>query len=349
MKKAFLIFLFVGFCFAEEESEPEPTLQYLTEMVEEIKKKATTWEPMDPKKNPFRKYTKKQLELALGIPETDSKTMNESRTTVKESFIPPELFSFTTLGAEEGIAKTTATAYNLPENYNWMEQSGYKECMPPVGRQGICGNCYAFTSSTVFSVRYCIAKAKKSGGVKTMIEFSPQDLTSCNVLTNQCSGGSGDYAHQFMEDYGITTEACQPYLEEKNTGTKATPCNPTSCNPTSKARFEKYFCKKGTSIQLTGRDQMKYEIWKYGPIYASMTVYEDFVNYKDGIYKRVSGNSMGGHAIVLLGWGKQDNVEYWYARNSWGDQWGMQGYFNIDMNDPISKVVDYGYYCIPEV
>lgn len=44
----------------------------------------------------------------------------------------------------------------------------------------------------------------------------------------------------------------------------------------------------------------------YGPVVAGLTMYEDFYNYKSGIYHRVSGDAMGGHAMKVLGWGKDD-------------------------------------------
>lgn len=41
-----------------------------------------------------------------------------------------------------------------------------------------------------------------------------------------------------------------------------------------------------------------------GPITASMSVYEDFLTYKSGVYTHKTGKNLGGHAIKLLGWGK---------------------------------------------
>ena len=38
----------------------------------------------------------------------------------------------------------------------------------------------------------------------------------------------------------------------------------------------------------------------------------------------------GGHAIVLFGWGETpQGVKYWWGRNSWGPEWGLQGLFKI--------------------
>lgn len=50
-----------------------------------------------------------------------------------------------------------------------------------------------------------------------------------------------------------------------------------------------------------------------GPMMVGLTVYEDFMNYKSGIYKYTTGNPVGGHAIKLIGWGHEAETGdlYW--------------------------------------
>lgn len=55
---------------------------------------------------------------------------------------------------------------------------------------------------------------------------------------------------------------------------------------------------------------------------TGFTVYGDFFNYKSGIYKHVSGNMAGGHAVKILGWGQENDTKYWICANSWGTSWG---------------------------
>jgi len=58
-------------------------------------------------------------------------------------------------------------------------------------------------------------------------------------------------------------------------------------------------------------------------------VYEDFMNYKSGVYKHVTGTFQGNHDVKVLGWGTEGRVNYWLAANSWGPDWGENGFFRI--------------------
>lgn len=63
-------------------------------------------------------------------------------------------------------------------------------------------------------------------------------------------------------------------------------------------------------------------------------VYHDFFNYKSGVYHHVSGELAGGHAVKILGWGTdEEGTDFWICCNSWGPEWGENGFFRIKMNE----------------
>ena len=54
------------------------------------------------------------------------------------------------------------------------------------------------------------------------------------------------------------------------------------------------------------------------------------MSYRGGVYRRKSSNLLGGHAVKIVGWGKDtDGTEYWIVANSWNTTWGEQGFFRI--------------------
>lgn len=66
-----------------------------------------------------------------------------------------------------------------------------------------------------------------------------------------------------------------------------------------------------------------------GPVEVAFDVYEDFLSYKSGVYSHVSGGSVGGHAVKMIGWGTENGSDYWIIANSWNNAWGDNGFFKI--------------------
>ena len=98
-----------------------------------------------------------------------------------------------------------------------------------------------------------------------------------------------------------------------------------------------YVCsKENDDISLKERKLM-YDIYKYGPIIVGFMLFPDFVYDYDGksIYTHAdkSGGDLGGHAVRLVGWGEENVngvlIKYWWIANSWGKDWGINGYFRM--------------------
>lgn len=66
-----------------------------------------------------------------------------------------------------------------------------------------------------------------------------------------------------------------------------------------------------------------------GPVEGGLTVYEDLILYKTGVYEHVHGKLLGQHAIRILGWGVENEIPYWLIANSWNSDWGDNGFFKI--------------------
>lgn len=56
-----------------------------------------------------------------------------------------------------------------------------------------------------------------------------------------------------------------------------------------------------------------------------------FQSYSSGIISANSGCPTSiDHAILAVGYGEENGVQYYIVRNSWGSWWGEQGYVRIE-------------------
>ena len=60
-----------------------------------------------------------------------------------------------------------------------------------------------------------------------------------------------------------------------------------------------------------------------------MGITDEFEEYKGGIFYDKTGYIEYDHIVSLVGWGFANNTKYWVVRNSWGANWGENGFFRI--------------------
>ncbi len=152
-------------------------------------------------------------------------------------------------------------------------------------------------------------------------DFSEQDLVSCSGA-GSCSGGSHSQAANYIMNTGVVTEDCFPYTALDD------PCNLCVGYLDKLATITGW----GWVTQMNADENAIKIALQSGPLVATMDVYADFYSYTGGIYEPIPAQYEGGHAIVLLGYNDDDpSNSYWICKNSWGTNWGEDGYFNIKM------------------
>jgi len=127
-----------------------------------------------------------------------------------------------------------------------------------------------------------------------------------------------------------------PYPAENTAGcpkVDASPACPSKCDTSAKAPHDSFDKDKYTFSGIVetyeNEKAIQAAIMTAGPVEAAFSVYSDFEHYAGGIYHATSSESLGGHAIKLVGWGVEDGVKYWKVANSWNPYWGEKGYFRI--------------------
>lgn len=90
-----------------------------------------------------------------------------------------------------------------------------------------------------------------------------------------------------------------------------------------------FYARTGSTHVFSDKESIKIDILNNGPIQAGFLVFADFKQYKSGVYVPENRTVVGAHAAKLIGWGVEDGKEYWLLGNSWGEDWGENGYFRI--------------------
>ncbi|CAD5165688.1 unnamed protein product [Musa acuminata subsp. malaccensis] len=52
---------------------------------------------------------------------------------------------------------------------------------------------------------------------------------------------------------------------------------------------------------------------------------EDFWRYSEGVFTRSYGTKLN-HQVAIVGYGTSEDGMYWIVKNSWGLEWGEEGY-----------------------
>jgi cathepsin B len=212
------------------------------------------------------------------------------------------------------IYEKSPIAASIPASFDARTEWGSK--IHAIRDQGQCGACWAFGATESLSDRFAIAG--------TDVILSPEDMVSCDTSDYGCGGGYMENAWEYLVNTGVVTESCFKYTAEDGSA----PACASKCDDGS--AMKKY--KSSNIVHPQSVDEIKSELLN-GPVEGAFTVYEDFFNYKSGVYHYVSGGIAGGHAIKVLGYGNEDNMDYWLCANSWGPAWGESGFFKIKQGD----------------
>lgn len=184
---------------------------------------------------------------------------------------------------------------------------------PSPGDQGSQGSC------TAWAVGYALksgAEIAKRGWSRTSTahHFSPayiynQRISGCD------SGMTISSALRKVVNQGVCSLNYFPYDDSDYT------TNPTDLQEAAAAMYE-----GGAWYKLIDVYSMKLCIANNNGVVIGVKVYPDFddLSETNQIYDDASGNSRGAHAICLIGY--DDSKNAFKFINSWGTDWGIDGY-----------------------
>ena len=80
---------------------------------------------------------------------------------------------------------------------------------------------------------------------------------------------------------------------------------------------------------------------EFGPMVVCLDA-TTLMSYQSGIVLDINCQDTDvNHAVVLVGYGTENGIDYWKIRNSWDTDWGEQGYFRLERNKNTCAMTDY--------
>ncbi|XP_058765725.1 cysteine proteinase mucunain-like [Vicia villosa] len=196
----------------------------------------------------------------------------------------------------------------LPASVDWRWAFG------PIKKQGSCGACWAYSVVAAMEAINKIVTGK-------FVNLSVQELVDCDRKFNKgCKGGFMGHAFEFIiENGGLDSEEDYPNQEREGK------CDQAKKN-TKVVSIDGY-----ENVTRYNENALK-KAMAHQPVTVAFEASGRALQlYQSGVFSGNCGTSLD-HGVVVVGYGSENGIDYWLVRNSWGTNWGENGYFKIERN-----------------
>lgn len=197
-----------------------------------------------------------------------------------------------------------ASATDALESVDWVTKGG----VTPVKNQGMCGSCWAFSTTGAVEGAAFVSSGK-------LVSFSEQQLVDCDDNGDMgCNGGLMDHAFSWIEHHrGLCTE------EEYDYHAKQGVCR--DCTPVVKVTgFQ--------DVEPNNEEALKAAVAQQPVSVAIEADQKEFQFYKSGVFDKKCGTQLD-HGVLAVGYGEEGGAKFWKVKNSWGEKWGENGYIRM--------------------
>ena len=193
----------------------------------------------------------------------------------------------------------------------------YKNFFNRVKDQNPCGSCWAFAACGLIEATYNMKFGK-------LLNLSEQYLLDCDYTNGGCRGGHPRNVLAFAIKYGVQSTSQRPYTGQQN-----------YCSLQQEASKTMKIVKSFKESTF-GDFNSWYGMLMKGPIYVAMDGENPYLHmfkpasldYSIDCNRCVRDN----HVIIVTGLYSIGSQKKLVVRNSWGENWGFNGYFSADLN-----------------
>jgi len=212
----------------------------------------------------------------------------------------------------------------IPVSFDWRD----KNAVTPVKNQEQCGSCWAFSTVEAVESAWFLAD-------HPLVSLSPQQIVDCDIGNGDegCSGGDTTTAYAYvMKAGGLETESDYPYTGENGT------CMFQKKEVVASIANWTYI------TQDKNETQMQIGLVAQGPLSICVDA-ESWQLYIEGVVtsSEICGDNLD-HCVMITGFQDYSEVwgtyQVWNIRNSWGADWGMDGYILVERGYDLCGVAD---------
>jgi len=210
------------------------------------------------------------------------------------------------------------TSGYLPTHIDWRE----KNAVTKVKNQKNCGACWAFSIVETIESMYAIATGK-------LKDLSIQQVIDCATFGNfGCMGGDTCTALDWMvsDKVGLVVEQQYPLTLQDQ-----------ECNIPSENQQGIHILSNYTCFNMVGEEEeMKNILAFHGPVTAAVDA-SSWQDYLGGIIQFNCDQDVN-HAVEVVGYDNEGPVPYFILRNSWGPDYGIDGYLHVAVGNNLCGI-----------
>jgi len=210
----------------------------------------------------------------------------------------------------EGGEVAEPVTTDAPTSFDWRTQNK----ITPVKDQAQCGSCWAFSCTESIESVYMIAKGVNG---PQMPPLAPQQIVDCDTGDGGCSGGDLPSCYKYVISAGgLEKESDYPYHAKDEA------CKNVRTKDYVKISNFKYVIPSGS----TNENTMASFLAASSPISIIVDA-SSWSSYRSGILMASQCGHNLDHAVQAVGY--DTGKGYWIVRNSWGADWGENGFIRL--------------------
>jgi len=227
---------------------------------------------------------------------------------------PEEFKSKMLMQKSYGVSHKESAVFQTPDSPTFFDWRDYG-AVTAIKNQEDCGSCWAFSVTEAVESANILANKTNLN-----VSLAPQQLVDCDHdLAIGCNGGLTLLAYDYLIKVGgQESNASYPYTAKDGE------CQFDADDIELSISSYIYVPRNETDLQIN--------LLQHGPLSICLDA-EHWQDYTGGVITARECCDLDicilDHCVQLVGFNTTGN--YWIVRNSWGDDWGLDGYVYLEM------------------